>query len=172
MVHLTAARLLRNRGPDRYWKRKFILDQSTRYFGRRRNCYSVALRAVRRAWQNATKGRRKKKGDIRRLWNMRIGAAAQEHGIKYGTFVGNLVKYNIQLDRKVLSHLAIYEPKTFQCLAELAKRKHREGILAAFERNPEGIFTRLTTQDDLLEESIRKLRLDSKATSSSPSASS
>ncbi|XP_054768676.2 large ribosomal subunit protein bL20m-like [Lytechinus pictus] len=167
MVHLSLVRMVRSRGPDRYWRRKFYLDQSTRYFGRRRNCFSVAIRAVRRAWQNSTAGRKKKKGQMRRLWNLRISAAAQEHGLTYAPFIGNLLKHNIQLDRKVLSHLAIYEPKTFKCLAELARQKQKEGMLAALEKNPEGVLSRGVTQEDLLAESIRKLRL-----SSSPSASS
>lgn len=94
---------------------------------------------------------------------MRISAAAQEHGLTYSRFVGNLLKYNIQLDRKVLSHIAIYEPKTFRCLAELARRKQKEGILAALEQNPEGVLSRSVTQEDLLAESVRKLRINAQS---------
>lgn len=167
MVHLSLVRMIRSRGPDRYWRKRFYLDQSTQYFGRRRNCFSVAVRAVRRAWQNSTAGRKKKKGQMRRLWNLRISAAVQEHGLTYGPFIGNLLKHNIRLDRKVLSHIAIYEPKTFKCLAELASQKHKEGLLATLAKNPEGLLSGPVTQDDLLAESVRKLRL-----SSNPSASS
>ncbi|XP_022111329.1 39S ribosomal protein L20, mitochondrial-like [Acanthaster planci] len=85
----------------------------------------------------------------------------------YNPFMANLLKYNIQLDRKSLASLAITEPKTFKCLAELGKAKHEEGLLAAVRADPDKVLLRQTSQDDLLE-SVKKLRLgaDNKQSSS------
>ncbi|XP_033642199.1 39S ribosomal protein L20, mitochondrial-like [Asterias rubens] len=158
MVHLSAARLIRSRGTSSYWKRKFVFDQTQHFFGRRRNCYSIAIRALQKAWVKAYSGRRHKKRLLRKLWIGRINSAVKEHDITYSPFMENLLKYNIQLDRKILSILAITEPKTFKCLAELAKAKREEGLLAAVRANPDRVLSRQTTQDDLLE-SVKKLRI-------------
>ncbi|ELK23625.1 39S ribosomal protein L20, mitochondrial [Myotis davidii] len=79
------------------------------------------------------------------LWINRITAAAQEHGLHYPAFVGSLVKCQVELNRKVLADLAIYEPKTFKSLAALAKRRREEGFAAALGdgKEPEGIFSRV-----------------------------
>uniref|UniRef100_A0A5F8GN08 Large ribosomal subunit protein bL20m n=1 Tax=Monodelphis domestica TaxID=13616 RepID=A0A5F8GN08_MONDO len=80
-----------------------------------------------------------------RLWINRITAASQEHGLKYPSFISNLVKCQVELNRKVLADLAIYEPKTFKSLAALAKRRREEGFAAALgdEKEPAGIFSRV-----------------------------
>ncbi|XP_012860791.2 39S ribosomal protein L20, mitochondrial [Echinops telfairi] len=80
------------------------------------------------------------------LWINRITAASQEHGLKYPALVGNLVKCQVELNRKVLADLAIYEPKTFKSLAALAKRRREEGFAAALGdgKEPEGVFSRVT----------------------------
>ncbi|XP_014399261.1 PREDICTED: 39S ribosomal protein L20, mitochondrial [Myotis brandtii] len=79
------------------------------------------------------------------LWINRITAASQEHGLHYPAFVGNLIKCQVELNRKVLADLAIYEPKTFKSLAALAKRRREEGFAAALGdgKEPEGIFSRV-----------------------------
>uniref|UniRef100_A0A671EUZ4 Large ribosomal subunit protein bL20m n=1 Tax=Rhinolophus ferrumequinum TaxID=59479 RepID=A0A671EUZ4_RHIFE len=79
------------------------------------------------------------------LWINRITAASQEHGPKYPAFIVNLVKCQVELHRKVLADLAIYEPKTFRSLAALAKRRRQEGFAAALGawKEPEGIFSRV-----------------------------
>uniref|UniRef100_A0A7N4NSQ3 Large ribosomal subunit protein bL20m n=1 Tax=Sarcophilus harrisii TaxID=9305 RepID=A0A7N4NSQ3_SARHA len=81
----------------------------------------------------------------RRLWINRITAASQEHGLKYPSFISNLIKCQVELNRKVLADLAIYEPKTFKSLAALAKRRREEGLAAALgdEKEPAGIFSRV-----------------------------
>ncbi|KAK1340604.1 hypothetical protein QTO34_019175 [Cnephaeus nilssonii] len=79
------------------------------------------------------------------LWINRITAASQEHGLHYPAFVGSLIKCQVELNRKVLADLAIYEPKTFKSLAALAKRRREEGFAAALGdgKEPEGIFSRV-----------------------------
>ncbi|PIK49263.1 putative 39S ribosomal protein L20, mitochondrial [Apostichopus japonicus] len=148
-------------GRDRYWRKKIIFDHAKHFYGRHRNCYSLTIRAVHRAWVYQNRYRHLKKNNLRKLWIVRLNAAAKEHGLKYSSFIGGLVQHHVALDRKILSQLAVYEPKTFQCLTELAKRKTEEGILSALVKNPDKVVNRLTTQQDLLEEGIRKLRLSS-----------
>lgn len=82
---------------------------------------------------------------MRKLWITRIAAASREHGLKYPVLISNLVKTQVALNRKVLSDLAIYEPKTFKALAALAKRRREEGFLAALGegKEPEGVFSRV-----------------------------
>ncbi|KAG3281896.1 mitochondrial ribosomal protein L20, partial [Ictidomys tridecemlineatus] len=79
------------------------------------------------------------------LWINRITAASQEHGLKYPAFIVNLIKCQVELNRKVLADLAIYEPKTFKSLAALAQRRRQEGFAAALGdgKEPEGIFSRV-----------------------------
>lgn len=92
-----------------------------------------------------TKARRLKKRIMRTLWINRISAASQEHGLKYPAFIVGLIKCQVELNRKVLADLAIYEPKTFKSLAALAKRRRQEGFAAALGdgKEPEGIFSRV-----------------------------
>uniref|UniRef100_A0A674KD88 Large ribosomal subunit protein bL20m n=1 Tax=Terrapene triunguis TaxID=2587831 RepID=A0A674KD88_9SAUR len=80
-----------------------------------------------------------------RLWITRIEAASLEHGLKYPAFIGNLLKCQVELNRKMLADLAIYEPKTFKSLAALAQRRRQEGFLDALGdgKEPEGIFSRI-----------------------------
>jgi len=82
---------------------------------------------------------------MRTLWINRITAASQEHGLKYPAFIVNLIKCQVELNRKVLADLAIYEPKTFKSLAALAKRRRQEGFAAALGdgKEPEGVFSRV-----------------------------
>ncbi|XP_011375633.1 39S ribosomal protein L20, mitochondrial, partial [Pteropus vampyrus] len=82
---------------------------------------------------------------LSQLWINRISAASQEHGLKYPAFIVGLIKCQVELNRKVLADLAIYEPKTFKSLAALAKRRRQEGFAAALGdgKEPEGIFSRV-----------------------------
>ncbi|XP_030921455.1 39S ribosomal protein L20, mitochondrial [Geospiza fortis] len=113
--------------------------------GRKNRCYKLAVRSVRRAFVKSTKARREKKRFLRALWITRIEAASLEHGLKYPAFISNLAKSQVELNRKVLADLAIYEPKTFKSLAALAQRRRQEGFLAALGdgKEPEGIFSRI-----------------------------
>uniref|UniRef100_A0A8C2RJN4 Large ribosomal subunit protein bL20m n=1 Tax=Capra hircus TaxID=9925 RepID=A0A8C2RJN4_CAPHI len=113
--------------------------------GRKNRCYRLAVRAVTRAFVRCTRARSLKKRNLRTLWINRITAASQEHGLKYPAFILNLIKCQVELNRKVLADLAIYEPKTFKSLAALSKRRREEGFVAALGdgKEPEGIFSRV-----------------------------
>ncbi|KAG8505514.1 39S ribosomal protein L20, mitochondrial [Galemys pyrenaicus] len=143
MVFLTAQLWLRNRLTDRYWRVQEVLRHARHFRGRKSRCYRLAVRAVTRAFVKCTRARRLKKRTMRTLWISRITAASQEHGLKYPALVGNLVK--VELNRKVLADLAIYEPKTFKSLAALAKRRREEGLAAALGdgQEPAGVFSRV-----------------------------
>ncbi|XP_014790553.1 39S ribosomal protein L20, mitochondrial isoform X2 [Octopus bimaculoides] len=100
MVFLTPVNAVRNRGPHRFWKRAMYRRLAWHFFGRKRNCYSISIRYVHRALRYSTWGRRLKKADAKEA--------------------------DISLNRKVLADIAIYEPRTFKSLTELAKQHHKE----------------------------------------------
>ncbi|XP_063797942.1 large ribosomal subunit protein bL20m [Pseudophryne corroboree] len=145
MVFLSLSRWVRSRGPDRYWRVQEVLKHARHFRGRKNRCFSLAVRAVRRAFVYSTKARRARQHIMRTLWITRITGAVQEHGIKYPHLVSSLAKCQVALNRKVLSDLAIYEPKTFKSLTALAKRRREEGIVSAVGdgKEPEGIFSRV-----------------------------
>ncbi|KAM9298922.1 large ribosomal subunit protein bL20m [Gastrophryne carolinensis] len=145
MVFLSLSRWVRNRGPERYWKVQEVLKHARHFRGRKNRCYSLAVRAVRRAFVYSTKARKAKHRMMRSLWVTRMTGAIQEHGMKYHHFVGNLVKCQVAVNRKMMSELSIYEPKTFKSLAALAKRRGEEGLASALGdgKEPEGIFSRV-----------------------------
>ncbi|KAL0978426.1 hypothetical protein UPYG_G00170260 [Umbra pygmaea] len=147
MVFLTLSCWLRNRGPHRYWKVQEVLSHARHFRGRKNRCYSLAVRAVRRAFVYATKSRKLKQRNMRKLWISRIAAASREHGMKYPVLIHNLVKCSVQLNRKVLSDLAITEPKSFLSLAKLARARQQEGFGAALgdRKEPPGVFSRIVT---------------------------
>ncbi|XP_069466222.1 large ribosomal subunit protein bL20m [Ambystoma mexicanum] len=145
MVFLSLSRWVRSRGPDRYWRVQEVLKHARHFRGRKNRCFSLAVRAVRRAFVKSTKARKAKGRRMRSLWISRIAGATREHGLKYPILICNLTKCQVALNRKVISELAIYEPKTFKSLATLAQRRREEGFLAALGdgKEPEGIFSRV-----------------------------
>uniref|UniRef100_A0A8C4RY47 Large ribosomal subunit protein bL20m n=1 Tax=Erpetoichthys calabaricus TaxID=27687 RepID=A0A8C4RY47_ERPCA len=145
MVFLSLSRWIRSRGPDRYWRVQEVLKHARHFRGRKNRCFRLAVRSVRRAFVFATKARKAKKRIMRTLWISRIAAATREHGMKYPALIHNLLKCQVALNRKVLSDLAITEPRTFKSLASLAKRRREEGFLVALgdKGEPEGIFSRI-----------------------------
>jgi large subunit ribosomal protein L20 len=80
-----------------------------------------AYEAISHAGAYAFAHRRDKKGDFRRLWNVRLSAALKEAGLSYSTFIGMLKKANVELDRKILAELAAEHPATFQKVIEAVK---------------------------------------------------
>lgn len=93
-----------------------VLKLAKGYRGRSGNCYRPALQRVEKALQYAYRDRRAKKRDFRSLWIQRINAAVREHGLTYSQFMGGLAKIGIELDRKVLSDIAITDPTGFAAL--------------------------------------------------------
>lgn len=109
------------RGVQARAKHKKVLEQSKGYRGFRRNVYRVAVQAVTKAGQYAYRDRRQRKRQFRALWIARINAAARECGLSYSRFINGLKKAAIEIDRKVLADMAIFDKKAFAELAERAK---------------------------------------------------
>ncbi len=98
-----------------------ILKQAKGYFGHKSKLFKVANQAVMKSGAYAYRDRKNKKRDFRKLWIQRINAAARINGLSYSRFMNGLKKADIALDRKVLSDIAITDPKGFTALCEKAK---------------------------------------------------
>jgi large subunit ribosomal protein L20 len=109
------------RGVTAHAKHKKTLKAAKGFYGRRKNTIRAAKAAVDRSMQWATKDRRLKKRNFRSLWIQRINAAAREHGLTYSTLIGGLAKAGIEVDRKMLSVLAMAEPAAFAEVVAKAK---------------------------------------------------
>ena len=109
------------RGTVRRAKRKKLLGLAKGYYANKSKLYRAAKESVDTALKYAFVGRRRKKRDFRRLWIVRINAAAREHGLTYGKFISGLKTAGVTLDRKSLSELAIASPAAFAKLAQQAK---------------------------------------------------
>src|SRR5882757_1050453 len=112
------------RGTKRRAKRKKILGRASGYFLTKSKLYRSAKEAVERGLKFAYSGRKQRKRQYRSLWIVRIGAAAKLNGISYSQFINGLKKAGIELDRKILSDIAVKDPAAFKSLAEQAKAAH------------------------------------------------
>ena len=110
------------RGPHRRAKRKKLLKRAKGYYATKSKLYQAAQEAVDKALNYAYSGRRRKKRDFRRLWVVRINAAARANGLSYGQFINGLKAAGVGLDRKSLAELAVNHPAAFASLAEQAQR--------------------------------------------------
>lgn len=108
-------------GPRAHARHKKIIKQAKGYYGRRKNCFRTAVQAVEKAGQYAYRDRRVKKRNFRALWIQRINAAARLHDMTYSQFMHGLKLCGIDLDRKVLSDIAIREPEQFALIAKQAQ---------------------------------------------------
>ena len=109
------------RGTVRRAKRKKLLGLAKGYYANKSKLYRAAKESADTALKYAFVGRRNKKRDFRRLWVVRINAAAREHGLTYGQFISGLKAANVELDRKMLADLAVTQPGAFARLAAQAK---------------------------------------------------
>ncbi len=98
-----------------------VLAAAKGFRGRRKNVYRIATQAVTRAGQNAYRDRRQKKREFRALWIIRINAAARECGLSYSLFMNGLKKAAIDIDRKVLADIAVFDKNAFAVLADKAR---------------------------------------------------
>jgi large subunit ribosomal protein L20 len=108
-------------------RKKQVMKAARGAFGARSKLWKAAKENVERGWKYAYRDRKNKKRDFRRLWIQRINAGARLHGMSYSVFMNGLKKAAIEIDRKVLSDIAINDPAAFQALAE----KSRSAIDAA-----------------------------------------
>ena len=108
-------------------RHKKVLKQAKGYYGARSRVYRVAFQAVTKAGQYAYRDRRAKKRTFRQLWIARINAASRQNGLSYSRFINGLKKTSVEIDRKILADIAVYDQVAFAALVEKAK----EGLAAA-----------------------------------------
>ena len=111
------------RGVTARARHKKVLSQAKGYRGRRKNVYRIAKQAVMKAGQYAYRDRRQRKRQFRTLWIARINAAARELGLTYSVCMNGLKKAAIEIDRKVLADLAVFDKPAFAAIAEQARAK-------------------------------------------------
>ena len=109
------------RGVTARARHKKVIALAKGYRGRRGNVYRIAKQAVMKAGQYQYRDRRQRQRQYRSLWIARINAAARLEGMKYSTFMNGLKKANIEVDRKVLADLAVFDQPAFAALATQAK---------------------------------------------------
>ncbi len=109
------------RGTNTKRRHKKILKQAKGYFGAKSKLFRPANEAVMKSLNYAYIGRKRKKRDFRKLWIQRINAAARQNGMSYSRFIGGLKKANIEINRKMLSEMAIHDAAGFSKLVEIAK---------------------------------------------------
>ena len=110
------------RGTVRRAKRKKLLKRAKGYYATKSKLYQAAQEAVDKALNYAFSGRRRKKRDFRRLWVVRINAAARANGLSYGELINGLKRAGVELDRKSLAELAVNHPAVFASLAKQAQK--------------------------------------------------
>ena len=109
------------RGVTTHARHKKILALAKGYRGRSSKAFRIAIERVEKGLQYAYRDRRNRKRDFRGLWIQRINAASREHGLTYSQFMHGIKLAGLDLDRKVLSDLAIREPEAFQAIAGTAR---------------------------------------------------
>ncbi len=95
-------------------RRNRMKKEASGYRGGRSKLWKVMSETVRHAWRFATRDRKVRKREFRRLWIVRINAAVRELGVTYSAFINGLLRANIQMDRKVLADLAVHDPAAFR----------------------------------------------------------
>lgn len=103
-------------------KRRTVLNRAKGYYGAKSRSYRAAKEQVQHSLQYQYRDRRNKKREVRRLWITRINAAARINGLSYSVFMNGLKKAGVELDRKVLSDMAINDPEAFASLVGVAKK--------------------------------------------------
>ena len=111
------------RAVNAHKKRRKIFKLAKGYWGAKSKQYRAASEQVRRSLRYAYTGRKLRKRDFRRLWIVRINAAARLSGMSYSTFISGLKKANVNVNRKMLADMAVNDAAAFAKLAELAKSK-------------------------------------------------
>ncbi|AKH19935.1 50S ribosomal protein L20 [Sedimenticola thiotaurini] len=109
------------RGVQAHARHKKVLKAAKGYYGARRKVYRVAKQAVIKAGQYSYRDRRQKKRQFRALWIARINAGARANGLSYSRMINGLKKAGVEIDRKMLADLAIFDKPAFSALAEQAK---------------------------------------------------
>ena len=111
------------RGQAAHKRHKKFLKMAKGYVGARSKLYETAREVAERSLVYAYRDRKQRKRQMRKLWILRINAAARENGLSYSVFMHGLTTAGVELDRKVLADMAVREKESFQKLAELVKSK-------------------------------------------------
>jgi large subunit ribosomal protein L20 len=109
------------RGVTTHARHKKIVDMAAGYRGRASTNFRIAIEKVEKGLRYAYRDRRRRKRDFRGLWIQRINAGVREHGLTYSQFMGGIKRAGLDLDRKILSDLAVREPEAFKAVVEQAK---------------------------------------------------
>ncbi len=118
------------RGVTAHAKHKKVLKAAKGFYGRRKNTIRVAKQAVEKAQQYAYRDRKRRKRSFRALWIQRINAAVREHGLTYGRFINGLANMGVEVDRKMLSDLAINDAPGFKALVDQAAKAASSPVAA------------------------------------------
>lgn len=110
------------RGKTTHKKREKLLAQVKGFRWGRKSKFRAAKQAVLKAWSYSYRDRKRRKGDFRRLWQIKINAAARENGLSYSKLIQGLKKAKIELDRKILADLALNNPEVFQAVVNEVKK--------------------------------------------------
>jgi large subunit ribosomal protein L20 len=109
-------------GARAHARHRKVISKAKGYYGRRKNCFRTAVQAVEKAGQYAYRDRRNKKRNFRALWIQRINAAVRLHGLTYSQFMNGLKLSGLDLDRKVLSDIAVHDEAGFKTICETAQK--------------------------------------------------
>ena len=109
------------RGVTKHRRHKKIMSLARGYHGSSHRSYKWAKEALIHAWTHAYRHRRERKGDFRRLWILRIGAAARQSGLTYSQFVHGLKNASVEINRKMLADMAVKDPSGFADLITVAR---------------------------------------------------
>ncbi len=115
------------KGPARRRAKNRLFKKAKGFVGGRSRLYRTAKESVVRAGVYAFRDRRRRKRDFRRLWIIRLNAAARERGLRYSELIAGLKKANIELDRKLLADMAVNDPTGFDAVVELVKKANGAG---------------------------------------------
>lgn len=102
-------------------RKKQVMKAARGAFGARSKLWKAAKENVERGWKYAYRDRKNKKREFRRLWIVRINAAARQHDMSYSTFISGLARAGIEIDRKILADIAVHDSAAFAALAEQAR---------------------------------------------------
>ncbi len=121
-------------GVARNWRKKRLFKRAKGFVGGRRKLLKSAKETLLRAGMFAFRDRRAKKRDFRKLWIVRLSAAAEMRGLRYSRFIHGLHLANIELDRKSLSEIAIHDPETFDSITTLVRHEIEKADAAVAAR--------------------------------------
>ena len=103
-------------------RKKQVLQAAKGAYGGRSKLWKAAKETVERGWRYAYRDRKNKKREFRRLWIIRINAAANQHGMSYSTFIDGLKKAGLEIDRKILADIAVRDPQAFGAIADQVRQ--------------------------------------------------